>query len=76
MGSQFAANTYGTAGQIYGAQLQHGGDPFGNILGGIAGMGMTALGGGIGGALSAGGSFMGGVGQAFRGYSVFGTPNQ
>jgi len=72
----FASNVYGTQGSIYGAQLANQSDPFGSILGGIAGMGMTALGGGIGGALSGATGFMGGVGQAFRGYTSKGKPNK
>tara|TARA_R100001530_G_scaffold95239_5_gene66206 strand:- start:6084 stop:7079 length:996 start_codon:yes stop_codon:yes gene_type:complete len=64
----FASNVYGTQGQIYGAQLANQSDPFGAILGGIAGMGMTALGGGIGGGMA-------GVKQAFLGYSKSGKPN-
>ena len=69
MGTQFAANVYGTQANIFGTQsknwmYQRENDPWGNILGGLSGMGLQAAGGMAGGALqAAGGAIAGPLGS-------------
>ena len=67
LGAQFASNVYGTQAGIYGAQLANQSDPFGAVLGGIAGIGMTAAGGALAGGLNPGMNWKEGVGSAFFG---------
>jgi len=68
MGTQFAANVFGTQASIYSTQMANKSDPFGAVLGGVASIGMTGLAGGIGGMSTFGGKgFAKGFGKALRG---------